>query len=492
MRMIIHFKLLKNSVKNLVRDIKFDLTLALRFLLVLSIFYLFFFLFYLGLNIDQIFQIYKPHLNPVEGFNSILFYLFLIGMLFIYFFQKSAVNEVVSYLHLPINRNKIIIYILGKSFFNFYSLGFLFLFIPFSITSVYPRYGLGSFIHYLTAVLLIMIFVVYLTLFVKNIVRISYIYAIIPFVLISMVFILKIVFSFQFEKYSMWFFQCILYGNKFLILFIFISLIGVLFFNFLYFRRTFYWINAENLPPFKLADDLSNKIFASRNNKYFLLELRLIIRNKRINALFISAIGFILLFYNLLYNNQSGVIFSLMIYIILNGIFGYLFLQYLFSWESSYFDLLFATKFDFVKYLKAKYFIYVFAGLLVFIFFIPLTFNNKIDFHLFLTAFLFNSSIGYFILFFTATFNSSRINLNSSIFFNLQGWNNTQVLAMGIIIFSPVILMKGLTLIFNVLHSLYIINIICAISLICQKKWFSVIYNQLLKRKYINLKGYRE
>ncbi len=486
------FKFFKHSVKSLIRNIRFDVNFILKIISSLSIVYVCLAIFYLGLNFEKLIRTYRPNFDPIDSFNSILIYLFLIGMLLLYFFQKRCSGNIIPYLHLPIKRGKIISYILVLTLFNFFNIGFILFVVPFSVMSILPTYGMQYSIFYLTGVLLILIFVSYFVLLLRNLINITSFFVIVPFGIVFLGFLLKTVFHVSFETISKAIFQSLLHGNIFFILLIFFSLIGLLTANFSLLKNTIYSINSEEMGTFSTSKRSKTTFFNSNIILYALLEIKLITRNRRVKGFFITAIGFLFLFYFTLQNEQNGIYFSFIMYIILSGIFGYIFSQYLFSWESSYFEFILSTKFDLFKYLIAKYIIYVSFGFFVFLFFLPLIIQKKIDLHLFLTALLYNSCIGYFILFYMATFNRSRIELNSKFFFNLQGYNSTQMIALFIIIFLPCLILLMLTAVINVTQSLLIINLLSIFSLVNQKKWFKIILKQLSNRKYINLEGYRK
>ena len=86
----------------------------------------------------------NPSCSPIKLVNSGLIYYFIILFIIRFLFQKIPTPAVKPYLHLPINKNKIIHYFLGRSFFNMFNIAPIFLFLPFSfrtISSVYSYYN---------------------------------------------------------------------------------------------------------------------------------------------------------------------------------------------------------------------------------------------------------------------------------------------------------------------------------------------------------------
>jgi cellulose synthase/poly-beta-1,6-N-acetylglucosamine synthase-like glycosyltransferase len=116
----------------------------------------------------------------------------------------------------------------------------------------------------------------------------------------------------------------------------------------------------------------------------------------------------------------------------------------------------------------------------------------KAEIHMFFSALLYNSGLGYFVLIFMASYNKSRIDLNRNIFFNYQGINSVQFLGVILIMLIPCLILFLLLLWVNLTHSLLIINFICIVALINQKKIWKIIHNKLSQRKYTNLEGYRK
>lgn len=486
------YRLFINSVRNIVRDTKFDINLILKTLSLLSIIYICIFVFYLGFNFENILDASRLKMHPVDSFNSILIFLFLIGILLLFFFQKRNYSNLFPYLHLPIKRSKIISYILVLTLFNFFNIGFILFFVAFSIKSVLPVYGILGFTSYLLGVVLVLFGASYFVLLLRNLISVKSYLALVPLIVVFLVILLKIVFNVSFDTTSKLFFDSLLHGNIYPIFLIFFSLIGLLTANFSLLKNTIYSINSEDMGVFRTLKKSNTTFFNSDIILYALLEIKLITRNKRLKGFFIIAIGFLFLFYYLLQNKQNGIYFSFIIYIFLTGIFGYIFSQYLFSWESSYFEFILSTKFNILKYIKAKYLVYGSFGIFVLLFFLPLIIQKKIDFHLFLSALLYNSGIGYFVIFYMATFNCSRIELNRNIFLNQQGSSSVQMIALVMILFLPLLMLLILTTFFNITQGLLVINLLSMLSLLNEKKWFRTIVKQFSNRKYINLEGYRK
>ncbi len=258
------YKFFKHSVKSLTRNVRFDVNFVIKLISSLSIVYVYLAVFYLGFNFEKLIHIYSPKLDPIDGFNSILIYLFLIGMLLLYFFQKKCSINIIPYLHLPIKRGKIISYVLVLTIFNFFNLSFILFVVPFSVKCILPTYGIQYFIFYLTGVLLILILVSYFVLLLRNLINVTSFFVLVPIGILFLGFLLKAVFHISYEAISRTIFRGLLQGNIFSVLIMFLFLIGLLIANFSLLRNTIYSINSEKKSSLKTSNR-SKAAFLSSN-----------------------------------------------------------------------------------------------------------------------------------------------------------------------------------------------------------------------------------
>ena len=257
-------------------------------------------------------------------------------------------------------------------------------------------------------------------------------------------------------------------------------------------KKLFYRIDSFK-RPYLILGFTRRKQFSNDSLQYALLETRLILRNKRLQGFTFIASVLLLLFSLILPNAQLDLYFGFIVYTLISGIFGYVFSQYMFSWESSFFDFIYTKNFNIGEYIRAKYFIYTISSLIVFFLFIPVKTNySESRILLLLTASFYNISVGYFLFFLSATMNSSKIDLEGHILFNLQGFNPIQMLMLVFILFLPCLILFILKHFLTVKFCLIFLNLFCLISLINSSKWFSAILSQLNKRKYKNLEGYNK
>ncbi len=484
--------LIDHTIKRAIRNFRVDLTVLSKLLLSVSILYSFIILFYFGFDFERIAHIIDHSNNPILLFNHALFHIVLIVFFLQLFTPVNPIYNLLSYLHLPIKRNEIILQIIIYNIINPILIGFLIFFIPYSIKIFLPAYNLQEFLTYTIGILLLLVSISLLSLLVRNLIGISFAFVALPFGLTIFLYLMCLTSIITFKSISIALFEWLSGGNVQLIVIFSIIITGLILLNIRLLRENIYKL--YQIPKVNLSRarfvyfDNSTKTFFD----YILLELKLIMRNKRLRGFFLIAIILLVLFYKVLPQNDEGLYFTFIVYILLSGMFGYIFSQYMFSWESSFFDFILSKKFDILIYLKAKYLVYLILGLIVFIVFLPVVKPSKIELHLFFSALLYNSSFGYFICFFLATFNTTRIDLSGNLLFNYQGLNIIQVFGLLIILIVPIVTLSLLSIVLDLTQSLLIINFFCFIGLLNQQKGWQIILKQLNNRKYINTEGYRK
>lgn len=84
--------------------------------------------------------------TPVDFVNRYLLYFFLVEFIYRFFMQRMPVIDLEHFLHLPIPRQKIVTYLIGRSYFSAFTLISPILFLPFSISEIGGIDGLNWFI----------------------------------------------------------------------------------------------------------------------------------------------------------------------------------------------------------------------------------------------------------------------------------------------------------------------------------------------------------
>jgi len=306
-------------------------------------------------------------------------------------------------------------------------------------------------------------------------------------------FILKFIYRMKPGTFTAGLFADILHGNYLTVILFALLTASMILVNISMVKQFFYNVFVDN-GKHKLNIRIpKNSLFGKSSNSYVLLEMSLMLRNKRIRSILTIPIYFILMTYFIfLFKPINDIYIILFWYLCLSGVWGYSYLQVVFSLESSFFDFISTANFDFNKYFKTKYTLIVIISFLVIFVALPIVIIGNQNIHVVASALLYNIGIGYFLVFSTATFNRERMDLNNGLLFNYQGHNPIQVISMSVAIILPLAFLGIITFFLSQTAGLIIINIISVISLLNYKKWFQMIFRQLSKRKYINIEGYRK
>jgi Family of unknown function (DUF5687) len=479
--------------KSLTRNNKLDANSIFKILTAIALldFCLVSYLF--GMNFTKVFHELYPLADPVKYFNGSIVYIILIVFLLQLFFLKRKNNFIKSYLHLPIDRRMVISYILGLELFNVFNLYIVLFTFSFAMVNVLPNYGWLSFTLYILSICLVLGFTGCFTFLVKTLCNKSLLYVLIPTILIIVIIIQKILFQKSFEKITEVLFDNILQRDYLIIILFDLMIIIFTVFVIIVIKLLIY-----NVFIYRSINDLKFRLknhapLKALRNPYFFIELSLVLRNKRVRSILLITIYLIILTYILfLYKTINDTYTLFFWFLCLSGVWGYSYLQYVFSFEGSFFDFISTANFNFHKYLQAKYFSIVLISIIIISTIWPLILIRNLNLHIVASAFLYNIGIGFFITLYSGTLNKTKVDLNSGILFNYQGYNSVQIISMCFAVCLPLVLLVFISSYLTQSYSLIILNILSMVSLLNYKKWFQIISTQLSKRKYANLEGYRQ
>jgi hypothetical protein len=172
-----------------------------------------------------------------------------------------------------------------------------------------------------------------------------------------------------------------------------------------------------------------------------------------------------------------------------NSIYG----QFMFSWESTYFDGLMARKMNFKRYVLNKYYVMCALSTLAFLtFLITFLINGKVSPFILVSFYLFTIGfIGFAVMWF-ATFNSGRMELSKSQMFNYQGIKGSHFLLTFFIMLVPFGLFVLLKFLTNEHVAATVFSLIGLLFIITHKWWIeNIIIRRFMEHKYSKLEGFR-
>jgi len=481
--------------KSFIRNERWRRNLLTKILFGILILYFIVLFLVLGLNIGRILR--QMEGDPVDRFNSFLLWYLPVDLFLRCLLQPLPTIEILPYLRLPVRRSKIVNYLLRRSLMNLFNLIPWFVIIPFSVQILLPESGAGIAMIYLSAIALLLILNNFLAVFIGFQIQKRPILYLIPFGLQAIVISVNN-WGLPMSGLSVSFGKYILAGNPVLFVTLPLVITGIIYATSRLLSRNFYIdeIKSANKRKtyFSSLGELQFKRFGEIG-RYLSLEISLLIRNKRPRQIMVM-IPIIILYFMFIISNSKhpyGPFFNLITVTMLIGFGAINYGQFIFSWESSYFDSIMARKNNFINYVKAKFYLLSALSILsfipIFIFFLN---TQSIDPYLICSVLIFAIGVNSFIIMLLSTFNDGRMDLSRSRFFNYQGIKGNQYLLTFLLLLLPAGIFSLFKYYFNPVIGELAIAIPGLVFIILRNWWIkSIIIPQFIRRKYKNLDGYR-
>ncbi|WP_395052722.1 DUF5687 family protein [Flavobacterium sp.] len=350
-----HF--IKLEWKSFLRSASFGTSLAMKILM--GFFAVYFMILFVGAGIGAFYIIKeKVQLEPLSVINKFMIYYLVLDLLIRYFLQKMPVLNIKPLLTLPIKRNTIVHFTLGKTALSFFNWVHAFFFVPFSIVLLINGYSVLNVILWHLGIVALIYFNNFINVIINN--KDNVFYSVLAVVLalgLAQYFNL-----FDITNYTQSFFQG-MYSTFYVFLIPIILVIATYYFAFNYFK--------SNL---NLDEGLASKTDVATTENYTWLnqfgtlgtflknDIRLLRRNKRSKTTLIMSSIFI--FYGLLFFSSSVEAYKSPMMQVFAGIFvsgGFLFTfgQFVPSWDSAYYQLMMSQNIQYKEYISSKWWLMV-------------------------------------------------------------------------------------------------------------------------------------
>lgn len=481
--------------KSVFRNASWRRNLISKIVFGILVLYLIMFFIYIGTSLPE--TLGRMPGNPVDSFNSFLLWYFLIDLVTRTMMQSLPVIQVIPYLRFKFRKVSVIHYLLIKSLWNIFNFLPWLIVIPFCTTIVPENINC---LPYVTGILMILLINNFLAMYFQYISQKKFIFSSIPFILIILNYFLQQYGDFS-SKVSIYTGTMFIQGNIWIFAVLAILLISVYYLNK---NLLFHGFYLDEVKSGKNSQDRFARfpgmgIFDrfGLTGKYMALEANLLLRNKRPRqALVMLPFVYAYLLYIMVKDASavtSGVMGVYFISIVV-GMASVIYGQFLFSWESSYFDGIMARRNDMVKYIRAKYYL---MSLLVILCFTPLYITMVTIAHInplvLVSLTLFVLGPIHFIIFYFGTYNDARVDLAGSQFFNYQGVKGKHFLVSFAFFLVPFFLYLILNFLWGTTPALLVIAGIGLVFVIFHKYWMNkIIISKFIARKYINLEGFRK
>lgn len=360
------FKLfIKLEWKSFFRSASFGTNMVLKIFMILGALYFAVLFLALGFGIYPILE--DAGLEPFGTVNKYLIYYFVLDLVIRFFMQKMPVMNIRPLMILPIKRNTIVHFALGKTALSFFNWLHAFFFIPFSIMLIIKGFPVVNVVLWHLSIIALFYFSNFINVLLNN--KDSVFYPVLA--VVAACALAQYYKIFDFTEYTAVFFNG-LYSTYYLFLIPILAAIAVYYFAFNYFK--------SNL---NLDEGLAKKSDVAKTENFNWLnqfgtlgtflknDIRLLKRNKRSRTTLIMSVLFI--FYGLLFFTNSIEVYSSPAFQVFAGIFvsgGFLFTfgQFVPSWDSAYYQLMMSQNIQYKEYLSSKWWLMVIATVISTIF----------------------------------------------------------------------------------------------------------------------------
>ncbi len=229
-----------------------------------------------------------------------------------------------------------------------------------------------------------------------------------------------------------------------------------------------------------------------QTGEYLKLELKSIFRNKAIRSRVIMSLALIivltlLISYTSVYDGKMMLNFWCFYCF---GLYGMTTLVKIMGPEGNYIDLLMTHKENILSLLKAKYYFHVAILIVPMLLMLPAVVAGKFSMLMMVAYLLLSSGLLYFMLFQLAVYNKQTIPLNQKITGKNNVENGVQMIIQLFAMFSPLVLVAVLVLLFNETTAYLVLGTVGLILTLAHPLWLRHIYIRLMKRKYENMEGF--
>ncbi|WKD85442.1 hypothetical protein KCTC32516_00782 [Polaribacter huanghezhanensis] len=476
-------RFLKLEWKQYFRSSYWQKGIALK--IIMGFFALYMMVSFLALGVGSFFIIRKtmPGQDPFQVVNSFLLFAVIGDLIFRYLMQKLPVMNVKPLLVLPIKKNKLVHYVLGKSMFSAFNLFSLFFYIPFSVVLIKENYNTSGVLGWLFSMILITQSANFLNFIInKNTIALT----VLGTLLIGTI-ALQYFNIYDVTVHSQAIFNGI-YENPIYML-IPVALVAILYsVNQKILRKQLYLDDAVKVKV-KEANtaDLSWANRFGEMAPFIKNEIRLIWRNKRTKTVFLMSFLFVLygliFFTNPMYKEKmEGMLIFASLFV--TGGFVLNYGQFIPAWESAYYKMLMTQNVSYRKYLESKWYLMVVVTAALFILATPYIYFGLNIYLMIAVGALYNMGINTLILIFAGAFNRKQIDLNASGFGNTQGTSAKQFIVVIPVMIIPIGLFYAFSLPFGFNAGIAAIAGFGILGLVTKNYFMNLIAKKYIKEKY--------
>lgn len=490
--MIKHF--INFEWKQFFRSSYWQKSIAINILMVFLALYFILVFLLLGIALYPILKKQFPDSDPLIILNGFIFYWFLADLMMRFFLQKLPVMNIKPMLILPIKRNRILHYVLGKSSLSFFNFLPLFAVIPFGIILIFEDYNITAALVWIILMIICTQIINFLN-FIIEAKSAETELSFLPIIVIASVF-------FGLNYFEIISFSTLLSNgvtsitSNPVLLLIPGTILAILYYiNFVSLRKKLY-VDGSLKTKTQTAT-MTDMTWTRRFGDiapFLQLDLKLLWRNKRPrSSIFILIIGLLygLFFYpNPMYNEYVWLYVFVGIFV--TGIFMINFGQFIPAWDSGYYKLLMSQNIKYKEYLHSKYALMIMSSIIMFILSIPYVYFGWKILVVHFAAMIYNLGVNTYIMLFAGSFNRKKIDLTQRAAFNYQGTGAVQWLVGFPLLFIPVGIFLIPYKLIGFEAGVITLIILGGIGIVLHQKLMDIITKRYLKSKHKMISAFEQ
>ncbi|RAK25125.1 hypothetical protein B0I03_101285 [Flavobacterium aquaticum] len=485
--MIKHFLTLE--WKSFVRSASFKTNLAFKiFMALISLYFAAMFVF---MGIGAFYGLKKVGLEPLQTVNKFMIYYLFADMMMRYFFQKIPTLTIRPLLVLPIKKNTIVHFSLGKTVLNYFNTTHAFFFIPFSIILLINGYSVLGVITWHLGILTVILFINFLNILINNK---DVIFGIVAAIIVGLI-ASQYYNLFDITIYTQPFFQG-LYEHAWMVLLPISTLIIIYYFTFNFFKKDLTLDERLHIKKnLATSNDLTWLNQFGTLGTFLKNDIKLLMRNKRAKTtLYMS---FFFLFYGLIFFTQDiykGGVMQAFAAVFVTGGFLINFGQFVPSWDSSYYQLMMTQSISYKEYLNSKWWLMVIGtAISMFLASFYIYFGWEVYITILATG-IYNIGFNSFLVLLTGAYTRTAIDLESAkgAFGDKKAFNFKTLLFSLPQMIIPILLFGVGLLADNFYIGISLIACFGILGLLFKSRIFLIIENIFQKEKYNAIVAYKQ
>jgi len=486
--------LLNHQWKSFWRSRNAGKSLALQIVIGFFTLYLLFSAIAVGFMLQKLLTNFFPGQDIIKIFCGFILYYFLSDVLIRFMIQDLPTLTIQPYLVQNIRRSQLIRFLNVRSMITAINFVPLFLFIPFTIMVIAPKYGGITAFAFIISIVSFTLFNHFVILYVKRKSIINSWWYVIFFAVIG-----AFAAADYFHFFSLRDASAVVFIKMLAMPFLCVLPVGMAIMAFINnYRFLLANLYLEDIVSKSRKKEGAEYTFLHRfgnTGELIGLDIKLILRNKRPRS--VAMISLLLLFYGFIFYKpqyiQEGKWYFLIFgAIFITGLFIISYGQFLFAWQSAHFDGMMAGNLSVRTYIKSKLQLFTGVSSVIFLLSSLYGFLNWKIVVIQLAAYLYNIGIQSIIAVYFATFSYKAIDIGRSATFNYQGMSAERwVYALAIYV-VPIVIYLPFGWLINAWAGMTALGVLGLTSYLLQDWWTDILTKGFLKRKYKILDGFRE